>query len=160
MQKKGKAITIDQARNAVHVLSDKIWDLHVYLGYGLAALFLFRLIAEFFELTDRKFINRMRKAWQQFNSIQQQRAIAKRELVVKAIYIAFYLLLLIMVATGLCLAFHDDLPFSKAVVHSIKEIHGFCMYLILAFIIVHLLGVLLAERKDGKGIVSDMINGG
>jgi cytochrome b len=34
------------------------------------------------------------------------------------------------------------------------------MYLILAFIAVHLAGVYLAERKDGKGIVSDMINGG
>jgi cytochrome b len=34
------------------------------------------------------------------------------------------------------------------------------MYLILAFIVVHLAGVFLAERKDSKGIVSDMINGG
>jgi cytochrome b len=34
------------------------------------------------------------------------------------------------------------------------------MYLILAFIVVHLAGVFLAERKNGKGIVSDMINGG
>jgi len=30
----------------------------------------------------------------------------------------------------------------------------------LAFIIVHLAGVFLAERKNSRGIVSDMINGG
>jgi cytochrome b len=34
------------------------------------------------------------------------------------------------------------------------------MYLIIAFILVHLAGVFLAERKDEKGLVSDMINGG
>jgi cytochrome b len=34
------------------------------------------------------------------------------------------------------------------------------MYLVLAFIAVHLLGVFLAERNESKGIVSDMINGG
>lgn len=42
----------------------------------------------------------------------------------------------------------------------IKSFHGFCMYLILIFIVVHIAGVLLAERKESKGIVSDMINGG
>ncbi|MGN8068828.1 hypothetical protein [Mucilaginibacter sp. 22184] len=44
--------------------------------------------------------------------------------------------------------------------HSVKEVHGFCMYLILAFIFVHLVGVFLAEHKSNKGIISDMINGG
>jgi Ni,Fe-hydrogenase I cytochrome b subunit len=34
------------------------------------------------------------------------------------------------------------------------------MYLIIAFIVVHLAGVFLAERKTDNGIVSDMINGG
>jgi len=34
------------------------------------------------------------------------------------------------------------------------------MYLILGFIFLHLAGVFLAERKDSRGIVSDMINGG
>jgi Ni/Fe-hydrogenase 1 B-type cytochrome subunit len=34
------------------------------------------------------------------------------------------------------------------------------MYLFLVFIVVHLVGVFLAERKNSQGIVSDMINGG
>jgi cytochrome b len=44
--------------------------------------------------------------------------------------------------------------------HFIKEIHGFTMYLIIGFIIVHIAGVVTGERKYHKGIVSDMINGG
>lgn len=160
LNKNGGNVTLDQARAAVHVLSDKVWDVHMYFGYGLVALFIFRLIAEFFQLADQRFTKKLKKALQQFKTIKQERETAKHALVVKAIYIVFYLLLVIMVITGLCLAFDDGLAFPQAVQHDIKEIHGFCMYPILAFIVIHLAGVLLAERKDGKGIVSDMINGG
>ena len=64
-----------------------------------------------------------------------------------------------MAATGLCLAFEDNVPALKAI-HAIREVHQFTMYLILSFIVIHLAGVFLAERKDSAGITSDMINGG
>jgi len=80
--------------------------------------------------------------------------------VVKSLYAIFYLLLIIMVVTGLFLAFEDFFAPYKAIRHSVKEFHGFCMYLIIGFIVIHIAGVFLAERKDSKGIVSDMINGG
>jgi len=160
MQQDSAKITLKQAQTAVHALGDKVWDIHVYFGYGLTALLLLRIIAEFLQLTDQKFIRRFKKAWEQFFVIKKEREQAKHDLVVKAIYIVFYALLVIMVVTGLCLAFDDDLSFMKKIGHNIKDIHGFCMYLILAFIAVHLVGVFLAERKDSKGIVSDMINGG
>jgi cytochrome b len=63
-----------------------------------------------------------------------------------------------MAVTGLCMAFEDDVPALK--IHALREIHSFCMYLIIAFIIIHIAGVFLAETKDSRGIVSDMINGG
>jgi cytochrome b len=65
-----------------------------------------------------------------------------------------------MVLTGLFLSFEDFFASFRSIRHALKEVHGFCMYLILAFIFVHLAGVFLAERKNEKGIVSDMINGG
>lgn len=160
MQHDSAKVTLAQAKTAVHALGDKVWDVHVYFGYGLAILLLLRLIAEFFQVTDQKFIRRFKKAWQQLFVIKKKQKQAKHDLVVKSIYIAFYILLVIMVVTGLLLAFDDDLAFMKKIGHDVKEIHGFCMYLILAFITVHLAGVLLAELKDSKGIVSDMINGG
>ncbi|MEO6523062.1 MAG: cytochrome b/b6 domain-containing protein [Mucilaginibacter sp.] len=160
LAKNGAGVTLDQARAAVHVLSDKVWDIHVYFGYALVALLLFRLLAEFFELADQKFIITLKKAWQQFNNTKKAREKTRHELFVKSIYVVFYLLLLTMVLTGLCLAFEKELPFSSSMQHTIKEVHGFCMYPILLFIVIHIAGVILAERKDGKGIVSDMINGG
>jgi Ni,Fe-hydrogenase I cytochrome b subunit len=155
----GASVTNEQARAAAHALSDKVWDVHVYFGYCLAALLLFRLIAEFFQLADQKFIRKLRSIYRQYKSASGDRKIIRHDFVVKTLYAVFYLLLIIMVITGLCLAFEDDIAVLKKI-HAIREIHGFCMYLVLAFIIVHLAGVFLAERKDSRGIVSDMINGG
>ncbi|MEO6978259.1 MAG: cytochrome b/b6 domain-containing protein [Mucilaginibacter sp.] len=160
LQQSGASVNDDQVRGAAHALSDSVWDIHKYFGYCLAGLLLFRLILEFFELADQKFIRKIKIAYAKYNDIQKERKIARHELTVKLIYSAFYVLLLIMVVTGLFLAFEDELRAYKAIRHSVKEVHSFCMYLILAFITVHLAGVFLAERKDSKGIVSDMINGG
>ncbi len=153
------SVTNDQARQAAHEISDKVWTVHTWFGYTLAALLLFRLIVEFFQLADQKLIRRIKSAYHQYHIIKKDRELARHELAVKLLYATFYILLTIMAVTGLCLAFEDDVPALKAI-HAIREIHGFCMYLIIAFIVVHLAGVFLAERKDSKGIVSDMINGG
>lgn len=161
LQKAGANVTADQAHSAAHALSDSVWDIHVYFGYALAALLLFRLILEFFQLADQKLIRKIKVAYAQFSDTKARREEARHELVVKTIYALFYILLIIMVLTGLFLAFEDALAAYKSIRHSVKQVHGFCMYLVLAFIIVHLAGVFLAERKkESSGIVSDMINGG
>jgi Ni/Fe-hydrogenase 1 B-type cytochrome subunit len=156
----GTIVSDTQARSVAHALSDRVWTVHTYFGYVLATLFIFRLLLEFFQLADQKFSRKLKSAYQQFKNTKQEREIARHELTVKSIYIAFYLLLGIMVITGLFLAFEDLLAPFKSIRHSVKEVHGFCMYLIIAFIVVHLAGVFLAERKTDNGIVSDMINGG
>jgi Ni,Fe-hydrogenase I cytochrome b subunit len=156
----GVTVTDQQAGDAGHALSDKVWQIHTYFGYVLAGLLAFRLILEFYELADRKFTRKLKAAYNQFMVTKKNRETARHELTVKSIYSIFYLLLIIMAITGLFLAFEDLLRPFKAIRHNIKDVHGFCMYLILAFIIVHLAGVFLAERKNSKGIVSDMINGG
>jgi cytochrome b len=160
IQKAGATVSEDQARSAAHALSDSVWNIHIYFGYCLAGLLVFRLILEFFQLADQKFIRRLKSAYMNFNAIKKEREIARHELTVKLIYSLFYILLAIMVLTGLFLAFEDALAPFKSIRNSVRDVHGFCMYLVLAFIAVHLAGVFLAERKDSKGIVSDMINGG
>jgi Ni/Fe-hydrogenase 1 B-type cytochrome subunit len=156
----GTTVSNKQAGSVAHALSDSVWSIHTYFGYVLVGLFLFRLVFEFFQLADQKFIRKMKSVYRQFQSTKKERELAKHELTVKAIYAAFYILLVVMAVTGLFLAFEDLLAPFKSIRHSVKEVHGFCMYLIIAFIFVHLAGVFLAERKDNKGIVSDMINGG
>ena len=159
-QKSGAKLSDEQTRSVAHVLSDSVWGIHIYFGYALAALLLFRLVLEFFQLADQKFIRKINTAYHQYKTIKKERELARHELTVKAIYSVFYVLLIIMVITGLFLAFEDAFAAYKSIRHAVKEVHGFCMYLIIAFILVHLAGVLMAEHKEGKGIVSDMINGG
>lgn len=160
LQKNGTILNGQQARTLAHAQSDEVWAIHIYLGYFLAALFVFRLVMEFFQPKDQRFFVRLKEAYRQYFVIKQNQYLAKHDLAVKAIYLLFYGLLTIMVITGLTLAFEDELALSKSLHHSIKEVHGFCMYLVLAFIAVHLVGVFLAERHRSPGIVSDMINGG
>jgi Ni,Fe-hydrogenase I cytochrome b subunit len=160
LAKSGVMVTVQQAGHVGHALADNVWEVHAYLGYVLTGLLLDRLLLEFFQLADQKFIRKFRSAYQQFHVTKKHRELARHELVVKSIYAIYYLVLAVMALTGLFLAFEDLLSPFKSIRHSIKEVHAFCMYLFLAFITVHLAGVFLAERKDSKGIVSDMINGG
>ena len=155
----GVTVTDGQARSVAHELSDKVWTIHTYFGYTLAALLLFRLLLEFFQLADQKFIRKLKSTYHQYQTTKKHRELTKHNFWVKTIYAVFYLMLITMAITGLCLVFEDDVPLLKSI-HAFKQIHAFTMYLIIAFIIVHIVGVLLAERKDNRGIVSDMINGG
>jgi Ni/Fe-hydrogenase 1 B-type cytochrome subunit len=156
-----KGVDNDISRSVAGALEDKVWAVHIYFGYCLAALLLFRIVLELFQLADQKFIRKLKEAAIQFKQTKKNRQLALHEFTVKVIYALFYCLLTIMAATGLSLAFDGDVPALKQIRHQVKSVHGFCMYLILAFIVVHLAGVFLAERKkEGKGIVSDMINGG
>ena len=160
MQDTAGEITEEQAGAISHGLEDKVWGIHIWFGYALAALFLFRIVLEYFQLADQKFIQKLREAYKAYANTKFKRERTFHELTVKIIYAGFYFILFIMVVTGLFLAFEDLLAPFKAIRHSVKELHGFCMYLVLAFIVVHLTGVYLAERKESSGIVSDMINGG
>ncbi|HVV56668.1 MAG TPA: cytochrome b/b6 domain-containing protein [Mucilaginibacter sp.] len=162
LDRSGIKLTFQQARPLVSAMRDRVWDYHKDFGYCLAALFIFRLLLELFQLADQKLLRKIKSSRQILQSakIGSRVKSARHDLVVKLLYLAFYALLLIMVCTGLTLAFGDGVPSLKPVLHTIKDIHGFCMYPILIFIAVHLAGVFLAERKENKGIVSDMINGG
>ena len=159
LKEAGATVTDDQARHAAHELSDKVWALHTYFGYGLVALVVFRLSLEFFQLADQRFLRGLKNAYQRYKSIQQNREQLRHDFWVKTLYALFYLMIIIQAITGLCLAFEDDVPALKAI-HAFRKIHSLNMYLILIFIFLHLAGVFLAERKDRRGIVSDMINGG
>jgi Ni/Fe-hydrogenase 1 B-type cytochrome subunit len=156
---KGVRVSTEQAKPVAFALSDKVWEIHTYLGYVLAGLFLFRLIFEFFELADQKLIRKIKAAKKSFLLRKENRIESRNELLIKSLYVSFYISLMVMVITGLSLAFRDDIPALKDM-HFIKDIHEFTMYLILGFIVIHLAGVLMGERKKDKGIVSDMINGG
>lgn len=154
------AVTDQQTTHLAHSLSNQVWAVHIWFGYFLALLLVFRLILEAFQPRRQHFIGKLNKAWNEYFTVGRNRKLARHELAVKVLYAVFYFILGIVVLTGLALAFKKQLHLPRNIAHTIKDVHGFCMYLVIAFIVVHMVGVYLAERKDSAGIVSDMINGG
>jgi Ni,Fe-hydrogenase I cytochrome b subunit len=65
-----------------------------------------------------------------------------------------------MAVSGLMIHFYEALGLTKEGAHTIKEIHELVYNVILIFVPLHIIGVVVAENRDEKGIISEMINGG
>lgn len=153
-------VTKQQAASLAHGMEDKVWDIHIYFGIALTALFLFRLLSSFFQTREQRFFFILKETVRSYRSLSQKSTQALHDVSVKVLYLLFYIFLSITVMTGLTLTFKQELGISEATNHNIKEFHGFSMYVILAFIALHIIGVILADVGKNKGIVSEMIHGG
>ena len=64
-----------------------------------------------------------------------------------------------MTVSGLTIHFHELLGLTKDMAHDIKEIHELVFNAVLIFVPLHIVGVIIAENRDEKGIISSMIHG-
>ena len=152
VKEKGGTITPDQAKNVAHEYSDKLWNIHKYIGFGLSFLFVWRLTAEFVITKNKKINQRIKFAKADSSSDK------KHYLMVQYGDLIFYSLFLIMVSTGLILAF-EEVELFKSIHKLAKNIHSLCQWGMYGFMLFHITGVVLAECGDYSGIVSRMING-
>jgi cytochrome b561 len=159
LSKKGVSVTNEQAFAVSHEYEDRMWDVHKYFGIGLAFLFLARIVIEFAQPEEHRIRSRFKKASKAYREKGPDSTDHLHYLRVKQTYLVFFVLLFLMVVTGLSMAFGRDLGISRDAHHTIKEIHSFIQYFIYAFIFVHLGGVILAENGRFRGIVSGMIHG-
>jgi Ni/Fe-hydrogenase 1 B-type cytochrome subunit len=164
LQEKGLTATKDQARSVAHAYSDKLWDLHTWLGYGLAGLLLIRIIIEVTQPGEERLRTKIKKAAGFKPSGLRPRDDAAIRFVqhygrVKWTYVIFYVLIATMALTGLGLAF-EDVPLFRNWHHGITNVHQTVQYFIYAFILIHLVGVIRADLGRHKGLVSGMIHGG
>ncbi len=117
-----------------------MWDWHIYLGYVLLGLFSIRFILPAF--------GQMRI---QNPLIESQSLKMKFQ---KWSYLFFYGCVVISLVTGLMIELGP-----KNLEKSMEDIHVLGIYYLIAFIIVHIGGIIIAEFTTQKGIVSRMING-
>jgi cytochrome b561 len=126
------------------VLAKKIrqpmWDWHIYIGYVLVGLFSIRLILP--TLGQMKFQNPFTKK------------LTLKEKFQKWTYLIFYICVLISLVTGLIIELGP-----KELKKPMEEIHVLSIYYLVAFIGIHLGGVLMAEFTNQKGIISRIISG-
>ncbi|MBI2730271.1 MAG: cytochrome b/b6 domain-containing protein [Sphingobacteriales bacterium] len=158
-ERKGAVLTPDQTKEVVITLRQTIWKWHTYLGYVLGGLFAFRLLLEFFQTKEERFVRKFKKGFAASKQAADKKE-GKHYFIVKIIYALFYILLTTIVITGLLMAFYDDDPaMSKETFHDIKEIHEKCYYILLVFLLIHLGGVIKAEFGKDKNIISRMVHG-
>jgi len=134
-------VTLEQAKILAKSIRAPMWDWHIYLGYALAALLIYRVVL-FFTHKKKK----------------EERSLHKKT--VKLLYIGIYTILAFLTLSGFMILFYKELGFSRGFAHDIKELHEFSYNLVMIFIVLHLSGLIIAENRDEKGVISDMIHGG
>ena len=139
-------VTTEQAKVLAKAIRAPMWEWHIILGYALTALLLWRIIL-FFTQSGK----------QNYQNIQKETLHKK---MVKLGYIGIYFVLLFMSVTGLSIHFHESLGISKDLADNIKDIHELVFNAILIFVSLHIIGVIIAENRDEKNIISDMVHGG
>lgn len=135
MAELGTIITEEQAVMIGKAVRSPMWDLHIYLGIAVTVLLVVRLAIVFkngFGFDDNP---KMQKVY--------------------LLYKAVYAVLAVMSISGLVLylKFAGE---AKGIVETIHQVLGWGIF---AFIGVHIIGVVLAEKADQSGLVSKMING-
>ena len=132
-------------REQIVVLAKQIrkpmWDWHIYLGYILVGLFSIRFMLPFF--------GKMK-----IQSPLTKDLTAKQKLQ-KWTYIIFYICVVGSLITGLLIVWGPS-EWKK----SLEEVHVLGIYYLVAFIVIHVVGIIIAEYTDQKGIVSRIIGGG
>lgn len=126
------------------VLAKKIrqpmWDWHIYMGYVLVGLFSIRFLLPAFGFM--KFQNPLSKG------------LTAKVKVQRWAYLIFYIFVIISLVTGLIIEWGP-----KELKKPMEQIHVLGIYYLIAFIVIHLTGVLIAEFTNKKGIISRIISG-
>lgn len=135
-----QSLTQDQLIVLAKKIRQPMWDWHIYLGYALTGLFGLRFILPLFG--EMKFQNPFNKE------------LIFKEKFQNWIYLIFYVCVVISLATGLLIKFG-----SGEIKKSMEEIHILSIYYLIAFIILHIGGVLWSEFTNQKGIISRIMSG-
>ena len=160
MAKENITLSVKQARSLTHILSERIWEWHIYLGLALAAFFLLRVVLELRGPAEMRFSARLLAVARRYRlAAPAEKGDAGSDLFAKSSYGLFYVFLTIMVITGLILTYHNEVAFFDQIEHTAEEVHNVTMYLIIAFFVVHLAGVVWAEITKDNGLISRMVSG-
>lgn len=152
-------ITTQQARAFAHIISERIWEWHIYFGWALVALWVLRLGLQLTGPSELRFSARLLEVLRRYRLAPPAgKGKAGKMLFAKTTYALFYLFLTIMVATGLIMIY-EDTAFFGPMHHLAGEIHNVTMYLIMSFIALHVVGVVWAESKEDHGLISRMVGG-
>lgn len=133
-------VTAEQAKALAKAIRAPMWEWHIILGFIFAALVLWRLIMIF------------REGFGYDTEESHMRWVYRA-------YKVIYAVLVFMAVSGIIMVFYQDIGLSKDNAHSIKEIHELMAWGVVAFVVMHIAGVFVADNRNQKGIISKMVSG-
>ncbi|MDB4089520.1 cytochrome b/b6 domain-containing protein [Flavobacteriales bacterium] len=136
----GQVLSEKQLIRLAKTIRQPMWNWHIYLGYFLTGLFVVRFSLPFFG--KMKIQNPLEKG------------LTKKDKIKKWTYIIFYICVVISLVTGLIIEFGPR-EYKKPM----EFIHVQSIYYLVAFIVIHLAGVLKAEFTSDNGIASRIVSG-
>jgi cytochrome b561 len=140
LAEKNVAISSDDAMQIAKKVRRPMWNTHIIAGYVLIGLFVLRIILTWVQ--GMGFANPLKKGVSQYEKFKAW------------VYIVFYLLLGASLFTGIMLEFGPE-----SIEHTMEDIHVLSLYYSIAFILLHTVGVLLADADKERGIISKIISG-
>lgn len=135
-------ISLEQAKELAIAIRSSMWEWHIFLGYALATLLIYRVVLFFIGATKKKSFIRM----------------SPHKKGVEIMYYLFYGALFFMATSGMLMVYYEELSFSKELRSDIKEVHELVFNFILFFTLIHTVGIVAAELGKEKGIISNMIS--
>ena len=135
-----QSLSREQLIDLAKQIRKPMWNWHAYLGYVLVGLFSLRFLLPF------------------FGTMKIQNPLAKnlstKQIFQKWAYIIFYVCVVISLVSGLIIELGP-----KDFKEPMEEIHVLGIYYLIAFIAIHLGGVMMAEFTSDKGIISRIVRG-
>lgn len=151
----GKIIQANLAQRDIHLsnavtskigksIRARMWQWHQVAGYILLCLYIIRMFILRIEGASFSHPFKKKLRW--------------KERLKSSIYLLFYICFGISLITGLLIVWA---PINWHKIHRVVvDIHIQAMYYAVTFAIVHLVGLVLAELTNNRGIISRMIHGG
>ncbi len=133
-------VTADQAAALAKAIRAPMWEWHINLGFVFAVLVLWRLVMLF------------------KNGFENKPENAHMEWVYRG-YRVMYGILFFMAVSGITIYLYQDFGLTKDTAHDIKEVHEVVAWGVVAFVVMHIAGVFIADNRDQKGIISKMVSG-
>ena len=153
------ALTAKQANVFAHIIGDRIWEWHIYAGWGLVAFWVLRLFLQLTGPSELRFTARLMEVLRRYRLAPlADKSKAGKILFAKTTYALFYAFITIMVITGLILIY-EDVSWLSSIQDLAKETHEFTMYLIIGFLVLHVAGVVWAEISEDHGLISRRVGG-
>lgn len=141
IQSKSSNITDDVMKDIATTIREPMWEWHEIFAYIMILAFIVRLIYMFFK--GIRFTNPFSKN------------INIKERLQGLTYVYFYIFVFIASITGVFIQNH----FFSAYKEQIEIVHKWGIYWFPIFIIMHFVGIILAEHSYKKGITSKIIGG-